>query len=171
VVQTDTHTHFDTLGRAPLGEGSVYRRDIYLPLQNTTSTINRHPCHRAGFEPAIPSNQRPQTYALESVDIKSIPNKIDILIAAALYVGVVVHATSIPLHIYNCTLYIVHCIAHGNALYTVLYCKLYTVHSTLYCALRAALAQLLTLCNTCNAAISSYDTNKPGIRAFILTGI
>jgi hypothetical protein len=33
--------------------------------QHTTLTRGRHPCPRAGFEPAIPTSERPQTHALD----------------------------------------------------------------------------------------------------------
>jgi hypothetical protein len=33
--------------------------------QHTTLTRHRHPCPRAGFEPAIPASKRPQTHALD----------------------------------------------------------------------------------------------------------
>jgi hypothetical protein len=50
----------------------------------------------AGFEPAVPSNQRPQTYVLDSAAVMSTPNTIDFLIVVALYIFVVVHGTGIP---------------------------------------------------------------------------
>jgi hypothetical protein len=33
--------------------------------QHTTLTTNRHPCPQAGFEPAVPSSERPKTDALD----------------------------------------------------------------------------------------------------------
>ena len=51
-----------TVGRTPLDEGSARRRDLYLTTHNTH---NRHPLLPARFEPAIPTGERPQTYALD----------------------------------------------------------------------------------------------------------
>jgi hypothetical protein len=49
-----------TLGRTPVDERSAHRRDVYLA---THSTQNRHiSMSTAGFEPAIPKSERPQTY-------------------------------------------------------------------------------------------------------------
>jgi len=52
-----------TLGRTPLKEGSVCRRDLYL------TTHNKHkrqiPILLARFEPEIPSSERPHTHALD----------------------------------------------------------------------------------------------------------
>jgi hypothetical protein len=57
-----THT---TLRKAPLDEWSARRRDLYLKTYNThdrqTSTLP------AGFDPAIPASERPQTHALDGV--------------------------------------------------------------------------------------------------------
>jgi hypothetical protein len=51
-----------TLGRAPLDEWSARRRDLW---QHTTLIRDRHPCLLAGFEPTIPSRERPQTHTLD----------------------------------------------------------------------------------------------------------
>ena len=57
-----THT---TLGKTPLDEWSARRRDLYLKTHNThnrqTSMLP------AGFEPAIPASEQPQTHALGGV--------------------------------------------------------------------------------------------------------
>jgi len=59
VTHSDTYTH-TTLGRAPLDERSVRRRDLYLTTQYSRQTdIHTH----VGFEPVIPANERPQTLA------------------------------------------------------------------------------------------------------------
>jgi hypothetical protein len=50
-----THTH--TLCRTPLDEGSARCRDLYLKTHNTSMPA-------AGFEPAIPASERPQSHAL-----------------------------------------------------------------------------------------------------------
>ena len=58
---THTHTHirYDSSGWPGL------RRNLYLTTQNTHKTeISMTP---AGFETAIPTSERPQTHALESV--------------------------------------------------------------------------------------------------------
>ena len=60
-THSDTHTH--TPGRTPLDEWSSRRRDLYLTTHNTNK---RHTNIRpAGFEPAIPASERPQTYVLD----------------------------------------------------------------------------------------------------------
>jgi hypothetical protein len=56
----DRHT---TLGRTPLEEGSASRRDFYLTKHNIHKRQISIPS--AGFEPAIPELERPQTYTLE----------------------------------------------------------------------------------------------------------
>jgi hypothetical protein len=59
---TQTHTH---ICRTPLDEGSARRRDLY---QTTHSIHKRQTFMRsAGIEPAIPTSERPQTYALDRV--------------------------------------------------------------------------------------------------------
>jgi hypothetical protein len=52
-----------TLGRTPLDEWSARRRDLYL----TTHNIHKRQTSMllAGFEPAIPPSERPQTHALD----------------------------------------------------------------------------------------------------------
>jgi hypothetical protein len=59
---TFRHTH-TTLGRNPLDQWSARRRDLYLTTQNTHKTETSMP--PPGFEPAIPSSERPQTHALD----------------------------------------------------------------------------------------------------------
>ena len=58
-----TWSQLHTLGRTPLDEWSARRRDIW---QHTTLTRDRHPCPRGGFEPAIPTSERPQTHASDA---------------------------------------------------------------------------------------------------------
>jgi hypothetical protein len=57
-----------TLGRTPLDEWSAWRRDLYLIIQNThnkqTSMLP------AGFEPAIPASEQPQTHALDCAECR-----------------------------------------------------------------------------------------------------
>ena len=55
-VTTLRHT---TLGRTPLDEWSALRRDLYLTTHNTHNRQTSIP--PAGFEPAIPASERPQT--------------------------------------------------------------------------------------------------------------
>jgi hypothetical protein len=68
-THTHTHTHIQTyihthsLGRTPLDEWSIRHRDLYLTRQNTHEWQTSMPS--AGFELAIPANQRPQTHVLE----------------------------------------------------------------------------------------------------------
>ena len=52
-----------TLGRTPLDEWSVRRRDLYLTINNTHKRQASMP--PAGFEPAIPASEEPQTHALD----------------------------------------------------------------------------------------------------------
>jgi len=59
------HTQARALGRTTLGEGSARRRDLSVTTHNTHTRQISTPL--AGFEPAIPASERPQTYALESV--------------------------------------------------------------------------------------------------------
>jgi len=51
-----------TLGNIPLDEWSARRRDLYLKTHNTQK--RQTSVHLAGFEPAIPTSERPQTHAL-----------------------------------------------------------------------------------------------------------
>jgi len=52
-----------TVGRIPLHEWPVRRRDAYLTTHNTYNRQTSMP--PAGFEPTIPEIKRPQTLALE----------------------------------------------------------------------------------------------------------
>jgi hypothetical protein len=49
-----------TFGRTPLDEWSARRRDLYLTTHNRQTSMPS-----AGFEPAIPASERPQTHALD----------------------------------------------------------------------------------------------------------
>jgi hypothetical protein len=51
-----------TLARAPLDKRSAPRRDLNLVTHNTHKRHTSIP--PAGFEPAIPASERPQTHAL-----------------------------------------------------------------------------------------------------------
>ena len=65
------NTH--TLGRTPLDEGSVRRRDLYLTTHNIHK---RHPLPPAGFEPAIPASERRQTHgATTGIGLDCLCNK------------------------------------------------------------------------------------------------
>jgi hypothetical protein len=55
-----------TVGRAPLDEWSVRRRDLYLITQHSQQTNIHAP---GGFEPTISAGERPKTYALDRVAI------------------------------------------------------------------------------------------------------
>ena len=57
ITPTDSHT----VGVPGRGIGPSQRP---LPVQHTTFTRDKHPCPSAGFEPASPAVERPQTYAL-----------------------------------------------------------------------------------------------------------
>ena len=52
-----------TVGRIPLDEWSARRRDLYLTTHNTHNRQTSIPL--VGFEPTIPTTERPQTHALE----------------------------------------------------------------------------------------------------------
>jgi hypothetical protein len=56
-----------TLGRFPLDEGSALRRKLYLTSHNTEKRCTSMPL--AGFEPAIPASERPQTHVLDRAAI------------------------------------------------------------------------------------------------------
>jgi hypothetical protein len=56
------HTH-TTIGRTPLDEWSALCRDFYLLNTQHLQETNVHA--PAGFEPAIPARERPQTRALD----------------------------------------------------------------------------------------------------------
>ena len=57
---TQGHT---TVGRTPLDERSARRRDLYLTTHNNYNRQTSMPA--AGFEPAIPAGDRPQTLTLD----------------------------------------------------------------------------------------------------------
>jgi hypothetical protein len=62
LTHTHTHTHI-SLGRPSLEEGSARSRELCL---TTTNIYSRQPAMpQAGFEPAIPESERPQTQALD----------------------------------------------------------------------------------------------------------
>jgi len=64
VIQASRSHSDTTLGRTPLDEWSARRRDPYLITHNTHKRqISMHP---AGFEPAIPTSERPQTHDIDS---------------------------------------------------------------------------------------------------------
>ena len=52
-----------TLGRSPLDEWSVRRRDLYLTTHNTHN--RQTPMHTARFKTTVPGSERPQTHALD----------------------------------------------------------------------------------------------------------
>jgi hypothetical protein len=56
-----------TVGRTPLDERSARCRDLYLTIYNTHNRQTSMP--PAGFEPAIPAGDRPQTFALDKYNI------------------------------------------------------------------------------------------------------
>jgi hypothetical protein len=59
-----THFRHTTVGRTPLEEGPARSRDLYLTTHNTHNRQTSMP--PAGFEPAIPASERPQTHAVVS---------------------------------------------------------------------------------------------------------
>ena len=56
------HTVIIRIGRNPLDERSARRRDLYLTTHNTHN--RRASMTPAGFKPAIPASERPQTHTL-----------------------------------------------------------------------------------------------------------
>jgi hypothetical protein len=68
LIIEDSRSHslrHTTLGRTPLYELSVPRRHLYLTTHNSPN--RQTSMHPAGFEPTIPTSQRPQTHALDHV--------------------------------------------------------------------------------------------------------
>jgi hypothetical protein len=55
--------------RNPLDERSVRSRDFYLTTHNTHTHKRQTFKTLAGFKPAIPANERPQTHALDRAAI------------------------------------------------------------------------------------------------------
>jgi hypothetical protein len=62
-VAVVTYLANTTVGRTPLDEWSVRRRDLYLTTHNTHNRQTSMPS--VGFEPTISAGERPQTYALD----------------------------------------------------------------------------------------------------------
>jgi hypothetical protein len=62
VCRSHTQWH-TTVVRTPLDEGSARHRDLYLTTHNTYKRQTSMP--PAGFEPAIPASEQPQTLALD----------------------------------------------------------------------------------------------------------
>ena len=60
-----------TLGRTPMDKWSVWFRDLHLTTHNTHDTETS--MHTAGFEPAVPASERPQTLALDKCDYSERP--------------------------------------------------------------------------------------------------
>jgi hypothetical protein len=60
-----THTDTYILGRTPLDKGSACHRNLYLMTHNTPKRHTSMPL--AGFKPAIPASELPQTHALDHV--------------------------------------------------------------------------------------------------------
>jgi len=56
------HTRRITVSKTPLGKRSAHRTDLYLTIHNRQTSVTL-----AGFEPAIPARERPQTHALDRV--------------------------------------------------------------------------------------------------------
>ena len=66
-THTHTHTH-TTLGRPSLEEGSARSRELCL---TSTNIHNRQPAmSQAGFEPAVPASERPQTQTIDRADTR-----------------------------------------------------------------------------------------------------
>ena len=59
------HKWHTTVGRTPLNEWAVCRRDLYLTTHNTHNRQTSMP--PVGFEPPISAGEWPQTYALDRV--------------------------------------------------------------------------------------------------------
>jgi hypothetical protein len=60
---THTHTHTHTIGETSLDEASACGRDLYLTKHNTHNRLTF--MHTVGFEPVVPTRERPQTHALD----------------------------------------------------------------------------------------------------------
>jgi len=59
-----SHSRHTTLGRSPLDEWSARRRDLYLTVHNTQNSRETS-IPPAGFEPALPASEQPQSHALD----------------------------------------------------------------------------------------------------------
>ena len=59
-IFVETHHTFES---TPLYEWSARRRDLYLTTHNTHTRLTSMP--QAGFEPAVPASEQPQTHALD----------------------------------------------------------------------------------------------------------
>jgi len=57
-----SHSRHTTIGRTPLDEWWARRRNLYLTTHNAQETDIHAP---AGFEPAVPLGERPQTHAVD----------------------------------------------------------------------------------------------------------
>jgi hypothetical protein len=71
---TLNYTHAHTYSTTPLDEGSARGRGLYP--KHTTLTGDRHPLLPAGFEPAIPASERPQTHALDCASAMDMKHRI-----------------------------------------------------------------------------------------------
>jgi hypothetical protein len=65
IVASRSHSRHSTLGRTPLVEWSVRRRDLYLTAHNTHNRMTS--VSPVGFEPATLANEWPQNHALDGV--------------------------------------------------------------------------------------------------------
>ena len=64
IHEVSSHTQRrTTIGRTPLGQWSARRTDLYPTTHNTHKRQTSMPL--AGFEPAIPASERPQTHAVD----------------------------------------------------------------------------------------------------------
>jgi hypothetical protein len=63
IQDSRSYSRHITLGRTPLDEWLTRRRDLYLTTHNTHNRQTSMP--PVGFEPAIPSSKRLQSYALD----------------------------------------------------------------------------------------------------------
>ena len=60
-----SHTHTHTLHSVGLLRMSDQPDAETATWRHTTLTTDRHPCPPAGFQPAFPASERPQTYVLD----------------------------------------------------------------------------------------------------------
>jgi len=72
-----------TVGRTPLDEWSARRRDLYLTIHNTHNIQTSMPT--VGFEPTIPTSERPQTHATETCRWIVIYNKMKYIISVCIF--------------------------------------------------------------------------------------
>jgi hypothetical protein len=85
-----------TLGRIPLDEWPANHRHLYLTIKDTHK---RHTSMcAAGFEPTIPTNERPQTHALDSAVTGSLFTPLYLYVQSLSLSSILYHCSSSAHH-------------------------------------------------------------------------